>query len=106
MSQPEHEQEPSSDSSVSRKRSGTRRIDGPAASEPVVVPPAPKLPSLGWVPGSEQDHIPTQPEHDAPSNHGETVPAPQRQSTLDVVMPDDDDDDDRDTIPSPPPPRD
>jgi hypothetical protein len=102
MSQPKHESQPTSETEAeSRRRSGTRRIDVADSSEPVSVPRAPRLPSMDWPTRIDQDHVPTQPEHEVPSTEMVTLPAPASRNAADVVLPDDDED--RDTIPSPAP---
>ncbi|MBE7482843.1 MAG: hypothetical protein HS104_23060 [Polyangiaceae bacterium] len=101
MTQPNQKKDPTADDSVeSRRRSGTRRID---ASEPVSVPRAPRVPSIGWPDSVDQDHVPTQPENEVPSSSSSmpTLAAPPPQSRATVEMPDDDES--RDTIPSPGP---
>lgn len=100
MSQPNQKNDPTADDSVeSRRRSGTRRID---ASDPVSVPRAPRVPSIGWPDSVDQDHVPTQPENEVPSSSSmPTLAAPPPQSRATVEMPDDDEN--RDTIPSPGP---
>lgn len=101
MNQPNHKPDPSAeDAADSRSKSGTRRIE---LSDPVSVPRAPRVPSLGWPTPvrTDQDHIPTQPENEIPSSSGPTLPAPSARGPADVQMPDEDED--RDTIPSPAP---
>jgi hypothetical protein len=104
MSQSNEKSQPTAeDTAESRRRSGTRRIDVADSSEPLAVPPPPRLPSVSWPARTDQDHVPTQPEQAPPSTEALTLPAPPVSRTAaDVVLPDDDDDD-RDTIQSPAP---